>query len=213
MKKRLVMLVAVCFLMLSFRGIGVAGQRPTNQEKIFFYKFVVVYDGAPLPLASVMCISKSGEEIYLECNNDGEAEVEVASPITLVCGLYIGLSGVVKVHNSGELEIVVKKVNSPSFLATASRTGTFAVYSTNKDGDVTFKYLGKIKSYFCTSKLPSLGSGNYAPDPNKWDKKDVSGFKSPYKGKLLYVPRRYQQFHSVVYGFSISQALFLKAEY
>jgi hypothetical protein len=59
----------------------------------------------------------------------------------------------------------------------------------------------------------SVGTGKYSPHPNKWDTKNVKDFKSPWKGKKLYVPRRYQVYHQNVNGFSISGALFLEAIY
>jgi hypothetical protein len=67
-------------------------------------------------------------------------------------------------------------------------------------------------TYYCTTNLPdlSLGVSCYKPDPNMWNSIDISDF-SPWSGKKLLVPRRYQIWHSAYQGYSISQALFMES--
>jgi hypothetical protein len=190
------------------------------------YGVTAVHNEDPAPYAKVIVILQSQKEIFLDCDENGYVEFETSEPVTIIYGTTLGLVGAVKPKHSREVVLSLKEIRTQSIVSgitvassinrsSKKRTGTFGVYSTNSDGDVTFKYMGDAKDYFCTSWIPDLSGGDkkYRPDPNKWDKKSISSFKSPYKGKLLYVPRRYQEFHKYFYGWSISSALFMKAEY
>jgi len=216
MKRVLLVLVLLVFVLM-FGGTmekTVLGNQDVDAElSNLAYSITVVYKNRPVAYASVICILSSGNEVFLECDKNGNTEIETLEPIIKICGVARGLAGVTTVEEAGEVKVSVKKVKQLSrSLAKAARAGTFAVYETDGNGDVKFKYLGTVNRYYCSSHLPILGFGKNYPYPSNWDKEDVS-YPSPWKGKKLYVPRRYQLYHERVYGYSISRALFLVADY
>ena len=222
MKKLIYFFVATRYILLC--GSTLLGQEIKGNPMI--YGVTVTRNDNPVPHAKIIIVLRSQKEIFLSCDKNGYVEFETSEPIAIIYGATRGLTGAarpeysrevflplteVETKNKADRILAVNSINSSS----KTRTGTFAVYSTNSDGDVTFEYMGDAKNYFCTSWLPDLSSGDkkYRPNPNNWDKKSVSGFKSPYKGKLLYVQRRYREFHKYFYSWSISSALFMEAKY
>jgi len=82
------------------------------------------------------------------------------------------------------------------------------VYSTDSNGDVSFRYptnsefshiwlYGNIPSWVCE------------PDPNNWDGWELTDYQPQYAGRKLLVPQRAQWYYLLVYGRSISDDLYL----
>ncbi|MCD4706098.1 hypothetical protein K8R61_03390 [bacterium] len=88
--------------------------------------------------------------------------------------------------------------------------GTFGVYETTEEGDVSFKYQGDFKQFYCINYLPCLGWGVNGPNPNNWDGWELTDWLPTWKGEKLLVPERYQLYHEYTYGYSISDALYLE---
>lgn len=94
--------------------------------------------------------------------------------------------------------------------ASAASLRYFGVYQTDANGDVSFKYKGAFQYFICASDLPWI-KGN--PNPNDWDKQVLTNWLPTWKGEKLLVPRTYQYYHKLVYGYSISQVLYLVSIY
>ena len=161
--------------------------------------------------AVVMCIFSDTEEAIFSCDNRGFVDISVQKPIKMIIAMAPGLSSIVENPNysQGLLQMRLEVAPSSNLIRkkSAEYIGAFGVYDTDGSGDVRFRYQGTFIDYYCLNNLPWLGS---SPDPNDWDGWDLTDF-TPWNGKKLLVPRRYQTYHSTVFGYSISDALILEA--
>lgn len=172
----------------------------------------VIYNGLPEEGAVVMCILSDTEEVVFKCNKSGTVNISVKKPIKMIVAMAPGLNSIIEnpEPNQKSLQIYLETVSASNVVREKSvaYVGTFGVYDTDGNGDVRFRYQGTFIDYDCINNLPWLGS---SPDPNDWDGWDLDDFL-PWEGKKLLVPRRYQTYHSTVYGYSISDALILRAD-
>lgn len=206
MKKTLFTILAI-FVTLFVCG-NTAFSKNIYKETDFSYEVIVTYENEPVAGATVMCITESDEEILLKCNKRGFVKYETNEQIILMVGMALGLSEVVEIDDDGEINIQVQEVKQSEGVQIRS-IGTFGVYSTDGNGDVSFKYQGAFQGYYCINYLPWIGF--VSPDPNDWDGWDLTDWLPTWKGKKLLVPARYQTYHQTVYGYSISDALILMA--
>lgn len=158
-------------------------------------------------VADVMFVFDNGEDSIISTDINGLVKFKTDKVVLMLVGMKLGHSGVKQIKAEEKIvSLQLENVEITSF--EPDWTGTFGVYSTNSDGDVTFKYQGNFINYYCSSYLPYLGEST---NPNNWVNWNLTEFTFPWKGKKLLVPRRYQSYHRTVYGFSISQALFLRS--
>lgn len=170
------------------------------------YSIEVVKEGVPT-VAEVILIFDDNTDSTLFTNSEGIIIVSSNKIIKTIVGMKLGYCGINQLQSENKSIIVaLEKVEINSL--SNDWIGTFGVYSTNSDGDVTFKYQGTFLNYYCSSYLPYLGE---ATNPNMWTNWSLTDFTPPWKGKKLLVPRRYQTYHKAVYGYSISHALFLRS--
>lgn len=171
----------------------------------------VLHHGAPLP-AQVMVIWSEDDETVVATDPLGRFTVpkHVGVPAAYVA-MAEGKSGSIEIFPAtGDIVIEVQDVLQMSDQTRSSKPldeWWFAVYDTDSHGDVRFRYQFAFSRFFCTSWLAPIPFTSR--DPNRWTSWDLSDFPAPWKGKKLLVPRRYRLWHSAVYGFSISGALFL----
>lgn len=199
--KKVFILIVVC---LSLTIVGCDLVNDTNIHKD--YTVAVNSGTVPQSDALVMFIFTDGTDTIMPVNQNAIASLQTNKSINFVVGMKKGESAIYEAtnNNSASINLFLSSVEIPEI---QDWIGTFGAYSTNSDGDVTFRYQGSFLNYYCTSYLPYLGQ---TTNPNGWDSQNIT-FPSPWKGKLLLVPRRYQYYHSTVYGYSISLALFLQS--
>ena len=207
MKKIYFLITVMIFLIMSS-----CKKDEQMSDNLFKYQVSVTKNGVIEPTASVMFIYSETEERIVSCNHNGLAILESAKPVKLIVAMSLGYSNSKELILTDKSEIKINledvlKNDDNKTLKSAQYLGTFGVYSTDGNGDVKFRYQGTFANYYCTSYLPWLLTTN---DPNGWDGWSLNDFL-PWNGKMLLVPRRYQDYHSITYGFSISQALFLNA--
>ncbi len=94
--------------------------------------------------------------------------------------------------------------------AMAASLHYFGVCQTDANGDVSFRYTGARQFILCINYLPWLAE---SPNPNNWNGWALTNWLPKWKGQKLLVPRRYQIWHQNVYGYPISQALYLVSLY
>lgn len=228
------MLVGVAFLLLLLCGCG-SGEESSNPSAVtadsgassskFVYSITVQKEGSPVANASVIGITQDDEEVIADCDAGGNVDLASDKPIVTIVGMAPGMTGSVEVIDQQHTKIHLSNVPEPSVITDTDTTDSLQkelekktkcvmhrVQSTNKDGDVKFKYKGDFLKFGCNKWLPTLGKKEYSPDPNKWDKDTISDFK-PDKGKKLYVPTRYRKTFKVIYlGANISDFLVLYSD-
>jgi hypothetical protein len=177
----------------------------------YFYNVKAVVNGVGISHAKVIAIIDEKKEIILDCCDDGSVNIKTDLPLQQICCVSSQKSGVVSLkNNSNNIIVVEMKEISSTLLKSVDTIGTFGVYSTDGNGDVSFRYVGSFQEYYCTSWLPWLG---ISTNPNDWDGWDLNDWLPTWKGKKLLVPTRYQIFHQSAYGYSISSSLFLTSVY
>lgn len=179
-------------------------------EEVSSLKIKVLHENTPQSTATIMCLSDYGKEVVLKCDKNGEVFINDVDNIKMLVAMAPNMSAIVENPKNGYLEIFLENLDETNVKEkSAQYVGAFGVYDTDGNGDVRFKYQGDFLYYDCINYLPWLLT---SPDPNDWDGWDLTDFPSPWKGKKLLVPTRYQTYHSTVYGYSISGALLLYAE-
>ncbi|MEI7620293.1 MAG: hypothetical protein WCJ57_01850 [Candidatus Falkowbacteria bacterium] len=206
--KKTVLILALSLLTLLIISCSKDDNQPSNKENGFTYSIKALSNNFPVSGAKVIAITSNDSEIMVNCDNNGNALIKTLSPIKIICCVSLGKSKAINVSNNNNFIIKMDDLKKPNLQNTKS-TGTFGVYSTDGNGDVSFKYTGIFQGYYCTSWLPYLGSQN----PNSWDGWNLTNWLPTWKGKKLLVPRRYQIYHQTAYGCSISSALFLMSLY
>lgn len=173
------------------------------------YNFTVTRSGVPIPHASVIVLFSNDSDTLLTCGANGSVALSVGLPVHVVTGASLGVSGTLDSIQPGAVIIPVAEVPIIDTSAAGKLLATyvFGVYDTDGNGDVRFRYQYTFQYFYCSSWLPGWPYGN--PNPNTWTRWTLTDFPAPWKGMKLLVPRRYQYYHQVVYGFSISRALFL----
>ncbi len=173
----------------------------------------VQFDNQSVPAELEVCWSDGSTE-YISTDEAGQFSLTTdrGRPFSLVAATT-GLSGNLGINGSTDLESVVVQlavVESPAepFLKSADELW-FGVYDTDSHGDVRFRYRYSFRRFGCATWLPGYLGEN--PNPNTWTSWSLSDFPSPWSGRKLLVPRRFQWWHQVVYGWSISRALYLVA--
>lgn len=207
--KKIILFLASVFLFYSCKKDENSSARESLSTKSF--KVRVAHNGSPQAGAIVMCMFSDTEDAIFRCNQNGIVSIPITQKIEMIAALAPNLSSIVEKPDINqkeyEMELEVVSLFSANKKSSAKYIGTFGVYDTDANGDVRFMYQGTFIDYDCINNLPWLGS---SPDPNDWDGWDLDDFL-PSEGKKLLVPRRYQTYHSTVYGYSISDALILRA--
>lgn len=198
----------ITFFLMIYLCLQIAGCDFVTDNKINRdYSVTVTGQDIVQSDADVMILFSDGLDSVLTTDEYGTAHISTEKSITMVIGMKLGFSGIKKCNvNEDNISVSLQQVEIPQIQQ--DWVGTFGVYSTNSDGDVTFRYQGNFRNYYCSSYLPYLGEST---NPNNWGGWPLTEFTLPWKGKKLLVPRRYQVYHRTVYGFSISQALFLQS--
>lgn len=182
-----------------------------NSQSEKGYLITVVKEDGTRASGVNLLISTEDGDIFTKCNKQGFISLKSEKSIRSVICATLGNSGFTVVENgSKNIEVKLEGVQK---LRLAKIAGTYGVYSTDGSGDVSFKYQGNFSSYYCTSSMPAYLPG-WNPiwqntDPNTWGGWNLNDWLPTWKGKKLLVPGRCQWYHQSVYGFSISQALFV----
>ncbi|GEM_PF-7009053 len=181
----------------------------TNPIPQYRYSFTVVSGDAAVGQAMILGIFSDKVDTVLSCDLNGQAQLESELALQSALAMAPGKSGVLTTVVEGENTVNLESVDtvavqSPPIIATDY---VFGVYDTDGNGDVRFRYRYSFRYFYCSSWLPAWPIGD--PNPNHWMSWQISDFSSPWLGKKLLVPRRYQLWHQTVYGRSISRALFL----
>jgi hypothetical protein len=205
MKNRFLFFLVLFISLFAFSNSAFCKDRDGDIN--FNYEFTVTNENEPVANAEILCITKSDKEVLLRCDKRGHIKYETNDPIAIAVGMIFGYSGVLELNDDGIITIPVQSVPQASAFSTMS-IGTFVVYSTDGNGDVSFRYQGTFIRYYCTSWLPYLG---ISTDPNAWSGWVLTNWLPTWKGKKLLVPTRYQTYHKTAYGYSISSALFLES--
>lgn len=201
------------FLLINFSLVMVGCEHLMDTHPESNYKIKVERNGIAQSGATVMFVLNGGMDTSIISNEQGEASLITSASVDIIAGMKPGLSGV-KNLRAGELNATISLEDVDTTKNLGDVTGTFGVYSTDANGDVVFKYKGIFLNHYCVSWLAPLGTGNNSNNPNSWDVHSPFGnFTAPWKGHRLLVPRRYQTWFKNVYGYSISQGLFLRANY
>lgn len=172
-----------------------------------------VANGQPIQ-SDVIVVWGSKEVTTLVTGPDGYFTVEGKEPPAALIGATTGQTGYAEGPFLDETEVVLSIAPLPKAAGEGSPAKTlgeywFGVYDTDSNGDVRFRYRYNFSRYVCVNYLPWFPWAN--PNPNTWNGWDVNSFPSPWKGKKLLVPRTFQYWHRSVYGYSISNALYLIA--
>jgi hypothetical protein len=204
----------IFFVLLSLALVCLLGCSQSNSVNSpngnYSYSVKAVDESGAVQGATVIAIIDENSDTTVFCDNQGNASIQSEKPLSKVCCVVLGKSGVVDVSSVGDVVVKLTKNPEISLAKTLATLHTFGVYSTDGHGDVSFKYQGMWEGYYCTSWLPNLGE---TTDPNKWSGWNLTDWPAPWKGKKLLVPTRYQLFHKANYGYSISNALFMIALY
>lgn len=206
--KKSILFLASSFLTLLIISCSKNDIQSDTKQRVYSYLVKAISNGTPEAGARVIAAIDDTREIIGECDINGNALIESPSPVKIICGVSLGKSGTINIGHEGNFIIEMTDLKIPRINNVRS-IGTFGVYSTDSNGDVSFKYTGTFQGYYCTSYLPNLGLQN----PNSWDGWNLTNWLPTWKGKKLLVPRRYQIYHQTAYGYSISSALFLMSLY
>ncbi len=206
--KKSVLVSTLSFLALLIISCSKDDTQTNINENSYLYSLRALSHGSPVPGTKIIAITNKADEIIGECDANGDALIQTSSPVITICCVSLGKSGIINTNREGNFIVEMGDLKNLEIKNTKS-IGTFGVYSTDGNGDVSFKYAGAFQGYYCTSYLPNLGS----PNPNNWDSWDLTNWLPTWKGKKLLVPRKYQIYHQTAYGYSISNALFLMALY
>lgn len=178
----------------------------------------VLHQGAPAVSTKVLVVVESGRDVEAVTNESGSFSCALSSGERVVGIVAVAplKSGMVTVNGSQQFyEIVLDAVPTPSMRAAppagiATHELWYGMYD-EKDGNLRFRYQYTFNRFVCINWMPWVFPYTISPDPNKWTSWDLTDFPSPWKGKKLLVPTRYRWWHGAVYGYSISQALYLIA--
>ncbi len=205
------LVVAAMLVMVSMFASGCGKSPVAPQAKVVSG---VVYDhGMPTQHATVMICFPGDSTLNIQTNQDGSFQAEIPSDLSVkaVLAVALGKAGMTEVENrmSG-LKIDMSAIVQQRQVVPTNATSDywFGVYSTDGNGDVKFRYQFAFSRFTCINYLPWLFEST---NPNSWLSWDLTDFPSPWKGKFLAVPRRYQDWHKWVYGYPIQQALYLIA--
>lgn len=207
--KKLFLALSAMVLVASLAGCGKQNPMAPESGQNVTHGTVTV-NGVPQANVSIMVITSDGRDLYTTTKEDGSYEISCVGAVrcSIVAAAAPGMFGMVDGATS-QTDIRLESVTVPKQGAAPSAVSGemwFGVYATDSHGDVTFRYQGNFRRYFCSSPLPWIFGQN--PDPNSWDSGNVT-FASPWKGKKLLVPTRLRWYHGAVYGYSISSALYL----
>ena len=115
-------------------------------------------------IADVMFVFENGEDSIISADANGLVKIKTDKIVTILVGMKLGFSGVKQLNAEEKVvNLPLEGVDTTSY--EPDWLGTFGVYSTNSDGDVTFKYQGNFLYYFRSSYLPYLGEST---NPNDW---------------------------------------------
>jgi hypothetical protein len=157
----------------------------------------------------VIVILENDRDTLLQVDHEGYARLTTDSKARAAVGASLGLSGMKSIDQDGQVIIALNPIAIvDSIEKSIAAVYVFGVYDTDTNGDVRFRYRFNFSYFYCSTSLPGWPYGD--PNPNHWMNWNILDF-SPWSGKKLLVPRRYQYWHQIVYGFSISRTLLLVA--
>jgi len=214
LKKTLLTMLPL-FLVLAFIGCSKNSDQqssPTSSVKLSQFQVQVTDGSNQVPNAKVLIIYDDNSDLTLSTDTEGKLDFETNKKVSALCAMTLGYSGYVTDVSPGNIRIAVEAAPAPDtsvVVQKPSATYYFGVYDTDGNGDVRFRYQYNFSYYYCNVWLPGWPYGD--PNPNHWDGWNITDCPSPWKGKKLLVPRRYQIYCQNVYGFSISNVLILVA--